>query len=116
MGFGVGQMDQFIQVFGQRFVGLFDSIGVYMTYRVPIPEAPYPQDYIIDRDGIVRYWADEYDPQEVIAVIDNLLGIGETCGDTNGDRIYDERDLVYLIDRIFHFEPSPREGGRKALR
>ena len=47
---------------------------VFVAYRVPDPEAPYPQDYVIDQSGIVRYWSWEYDPQEVIATIDGLLG------------------------------------------
>ncbi len=67
-------MNEFIQVFGQRYVGLIDNIGVYNTYRVPSPEAPYPQDYILDQQGIVRYWSDEYDPQKIIKIIDQLLG------------------------------------------
>jgi len=64
---------EFIEVFGQRFIGLIDDQNVYATYRVPYPEAPYPQDYIIDQQGIVRYWSDEYDPQEIMSVIDGLL-------------------------------------------
>lgn len=40
---------------------------------MPVPEAPYPQDYIIDQNGIVRYWSDEYDPQKIIKTIDDLL-------------------------------------------
>lgn len=68
------QLQEFIQVFGQRFRGLIDNQGIYNIYRVPNPEAPYPQDYIIDQQGIVRYWSDEYDPQEIIRVIDRLLG------------------------------------------
>jgi len=66
-------LTEFIEVFGQRFVGLIDDQNVYTTYRVPYPEAPYPQDYIIDQQGIVRYWSDEYDPQEIMRVIDGLL-------------------------------------------
>jgi hypothetical protein len=59
-----------------RFVGLQDvSDLVYQNYRVPDPEAPYPQDYVIDQDGIVRHWSWEYDPGEVTATIDDLLGI-----------------------------------------
>jgi len=67
------ELIEFIQVFGQRYIGLTDNIGVYSTYRVPRPEAPYPQDYIIDQQGIVRYWSDEYDPQKIIKIIDRLL-------------------------------------------
>jgi hypothetical protein len=69
----MNQLQEFIQVFGQRFIGLVDNINLYQTYRVPVPEAPYPQDYIIDQQGIIRYWSDEYDPQEIIKIIDGLL-------------------------------------------
>ncbi len=69
----MNQLQEFIQVFGQRFVGLVDNVSLYNTYRVPNPEAPYPQDYIIDQNGYVRYWSDEYDPQEIIKTIDGLL-------------------------------------------
>jgi hypothetical protein len=69
-------MSEFRDVFGMRYVGLVDSSGVYTTYRVPNPQAPYPQDYIIDQQGIVQYWADQFDPQEVIRVIDRLLSSG----------------------------------------
>jgi hypothetical protein len=64
-----------------RFVGLVDTAGVYQTYRVPNPQAPYPQDYVIDQQGIVRYWSDEFDPQEVIRVIDRLLSSGVEASD-----------------------------------
>jgi hypothetical protein len=58
-----------------RFVGLEDAgSAVYSTYRTPDPYAPYPQDYIIDPGGVVRHWSTEYEPLEVIAVIDELLG------------------------------------------
>ncbi|MDH4210778.1 MAG: T9SS type A sorting domain-containing protein [candidate division WOR-3 bacterium] len=77
---------EFIEVFGQRFIGLIDDQNLYTTYRVPYPEAPYPQDYIIDQQGIVRYWSDEYDPQEIMRVIDGLLAtsIEEQAGETSG--------------------------------
>ena len=68
-------VNQFRDVYGMRFVGLEDqSNSVYYAYRVPDPEAPYPQDYVIDQNGVVRYWSWEYDPQSVIRVIDDLLG------------------------------------------
>jgi hypothetical protein len=68
-------LEEFRDTYGMRFVGLADpGSGVYQDYRVPDPEAPYPQDFVIDQDGIVRYWSWEYDPQEVIAAINGLLG------------------------------------------
>jgi hypothetical protein len=66
-------VEQFRDVFGMRFLALHDEGNiVYNAYRVPDPQAPYPQDYVIDRDGIIRYWSWEYDPQVVIAMIDSL--------------------------------------------
>ena len=71
----MNDLQEFVQVFGNRFPGLHDPGNtVYQTYRVPYPEAPYPQDYLIDQDGRIAYWSDEYDPQEMIRIMDNLLG------------------------------------------
>jgi len=82
IGENSSQLSEFRDVFGMRFVGLVDSSGVYQAYRVPNPQAPYPQDYVIDQQGIVRYWSDQFDPQVVIRVIDRLLGPGvETSGE-----------------------------------
>jgi hypothetical protein len=55
------------------FVGLEDLNVQYETYRVPDPDAPYPQDYVIDPAGVVADWSGEYDPQRLVEVIDALL-------------------------------------------
>ena len=98
IGSSLAQLEEFINVFGQRFTGLVDPGSVlYQTYRVPNPAAPYPQDYVIDQNGIVRYWSDEYDPQRIIQVIDGLLeaqGTGE-----------EQEDPVGLLE--LHLSPNP---------
>jgi hypothetical protein len=38
-------------------------------------QSPFPLDYIIDQEGIIRYVATEYDPEEIIQVIEELLGL-----------------------------------------
>lgn len=76
VGSNLFELLEFVNVFGCRFPGLVDNVGVYGTYRVPHPEAPYPQDYVIDQEGKIAYWSVEYDPQEVIRVIDRLLEQG----------------------------------------
>lgn len=76
IGENINQMSEFRDVFGMRYVGLVDTSGVYQAYRVPSPQAPYPQDYVIDQQGVVQYWSDQFDPQEVIRVIDRLLVSG----------------------------------------
>ena len=59
-----------------RFLGLEDpGWTIYQEYRVPDPEAPYPQDILIDQNGIVRHWSWEYDPQELIGLIDGMLQV-----------------------------------------
>jgi len=62
---------------------------------VPRPEAPYPQDYIIDQQGIVCYWSDEYDPQKIIKIIDRLLLSVE------------EEKPIILSSRKFELDVSP---------
>lgn len=79
-----------------RFTGLVDSAGVYETYRVPNPQAPYPQDYIIDQAGIVRYWSDQFDAQAVIGTIDQLLATG-----VETPRIRE------LVPRLLEVRPNP---------
>jgi len=69
-------LEEFRDVYGMRFVGLEDpGRNAYFDYRVPDPEAPYPQDIIIDQNGFIRYWSWEYDPQELITIIDGLLAV-----------------------------------------
>ena len=86
---------EFVNVFGNRLPGLHDpGSQQYNIYRVPNPEAPYPQDYLIDQEGRVAYWSDEYDPQELIRIIDSLLGVPVEIHDltiriTDGNLILD---------------------------
>jgi hypothetical protein len=83
VGADINQLSEFRDVFGMRYVGLVDSgSSVYNEYRVPNPTAPYPQDYIIDQQGVIRYWSDQFDPKEVIATIDRLLATGAGEGST----------------------------------
>ena len=49
---------QFRDVFGMRFLALHDEGNtVYNGYRVADPQAPYPQDYVIDQapPGLKKY-------------------------------------------------------------
>jgi hypothetical protein len=70
----MGELQEFVNIFGCRFPGLYDpGSSQYNVYRVPHPEAPYPQDYVIDQEGRVAYWSIEYEPQEIMQVIDRLL-------------------------------------------
>lgn len=46
---------------------------VKSQYLAPNPEAPYPLDFIIDKEGRVGYWETAFDVQDVIGVIEELL-------------------------------------------
>ena len=100
IGENVSQLSEFRDVFGMRYVGLIDSgSAVYTTYRVPNPTAPYPQDYIIDQAGVVRYWSDQFDPKEVIATIDRLLATG-----------VGERSTQYALRSTLRTDRNPARG------
>ena len=60
-------------IYGVRFTGLIDKQAVYNKYRIPNPEAPYPQNFIIDKQGKVRFWEGEFDVQKSLDVIEELL-------------------------------------------
>jgi len=68
-------VQDFIDTFGVTFPVLLDPVGeTYMTYSNG-GMSPFPLDYVIDQDGIIQYIATEYNPQEIIQVIEELLGI-----------------------------------------
>lgn len=105
IGADVTQLSEFRDVFGMRFLGLIDpSSSVYGAWRVPDPTAPYPQDYVLDQQGRVAYWNDQFDPQEVMAVIDRLLASGteemRNPGAKNG--------VVTFVRRVLRL---PADGG-----
>jgi hypothetical protein len=61
-------------IFDLRHIFLRDVSGtLYNLFRVPDPEAPYPQDCIIGKGGKIRGWEVEYDPQKAIQLIEKLL-------------------------------------------
>jgi hypothetical protein len=67
--------EEFRDIYGMRFLGLEDPMSsTYYDYTFPNAEAPYPRDVVIDQNGIVRYWSNEFDPQKIIEVIALLLG------------------------------------------
>ncbi|MHC4944235.1 MAG: hypothetical protein ACYTG7_14570 [Planctomycetota bacterium] len=61
------------EIYGMRHTGLIDTVGLFQEYRVPNPTAPYPQDYIIGKQGKIRFWEKEFDPEHSIKVIEELL-------------------------------------------
>ncbi len=100
-------------VFRVRYTGLIDSAGLYGIYRVPDPEAPYQQDYIIDKQGKIGYWEVEYDYRECLETIEKFLKYNPTVNvDVVPDaaQVHPGDNLEYTvtftnntdIDQLFH--------------
>ena len=67
---------QFVADQGVTFPIVHDQGGVVRgRYRLSNALSPYPRDYIIDQDGVLRYTATEYHPQTMVRVIESLLGV-----------------------------------------
>jgi hypothetical protein len=69
----------FVDNFGVTFPVVLDTQGsVYGQYRPGAGgcNSPFPLDFVVDREGIIRYWNCEYDPQALVEVIEDLLAGG----------------------------------------
>ena len=67
----------FANNFGLTYPVLHDPNGtVYSAYSMS-GISPYPRDVIIDQNGIIQYMHPEYDPQYMLQVVNNLLGLND---------------------------------------
>jgi hypothetical protein len=64
----------FRDAFQIDFPILIEAAIVYSQYNQPGGASPYPLDYIIDQQGNVAYFSDEYRPAAMVGKIDELLG------------------------------------------
>ena len=72
-------IEQFVNDQGLTFPVLRDNRGsVYNQYSISGGLSPYPRDYIIDRDGVVRYTNTEYDVRTMELIIEGLLEYHQT--------------------------------------
>ncbi len=78
----IPELEVFINAFQASFPILPNTSQTYNIYRQPGATSPYPLDYIIDQMGKVAYFNTEYDPEAMVAVIDNLLANPAAAGDT----------------------------------
>ena len=74
-GEGLATAKQFAEQFGLKFPVLVDDRGLVYDDYSQNGMTPFPLDYIIDQNGIVRYVNTEYRPQEMIAIIESLVEI-----------------------------------------
>ena len=63
----------FLNAFQVSFPILVETRTSYNIYRQTGATSPFPLDYVIDQAGRVAYFGTEYDPEEMVAVIDELL-------------------------------------------
>ena len=63
----------FLDAFQVTFPVLMQILATYDTYAQPGSASPYPLDYVIDQAGRVAYFNTEYDPEAMVAIIDELL-------------------------------------------
>ena len=67
-------VEEFADTFGLTFPILLETGESYGQYNQSPAVSPYPLDYVIDQGGHVAYFNSEYDPELMVAVIDQLLG------------------------------------------
>ncbi len=104
------------EIYRVRAIGLHDPYpNQYAVYRVPHPEAPYPQDYVIDKQGRVRFWEREFDIKKCLEVIDELAAYeppvtaaieSGTTSVSPGDPLGYVVTLVNTTDQFLNFEVS----------
>ena len=63
----------FLDAFQVSFPILLETQSSYNMYRQSGATSPFPLDYVIDQAGRVAYFNTEYDPEEMIDIIDQLL-------------------------------------------
>ncbi len=66
-------IQNFIADQGITFPILQDNAGVYGNYNIPGGQSPFPRDYIVDSHGVLLLSKTEYDPGEMINIIEGLL-------------------------------------------
>ena len=69
----IEELEVFLSAFQVSFPILLDTGTITNQYRQTGALSPFPLDYVIDPDGDVAYFSTEYDPDAMVAVIDDLL-------------------------------------------
>ena len=63
----------FVDQTGVTFPVMRDEDATYFQYDVTSESAPFPLDVVVDKNGIVRLVSERYDPDELEALIEELL-------------------------------------------
>ena len=90
-----GHVAEYVEQIGLRTTVLLVPQDVYQQYQLRGRSSPFPLDYIIDREGVIRYAQHEYEPELIIETIDRLLDIGEESVDDPNDPDLPQGFLLY---------------------
>lgn len=63
----------FVDTTGVTFPVMRDEAGTYFEYDVTQESAPFPLDVVVDKQGTIRLISERYDPDELEALIDELI-------------------------------------------
>ena len=103
------QINNFVIENSLTFPILFDpgsSGGVqggntYDDFYMPNDGSPYPRDFIIDQEGIIRYANNEIDTEWMLYVLNDLINNNQILlGDLNLDNTLNILDIVLLSNIV----------------
>ena len=103
------QLNSFLEETSITFPILYDpgsSGGVqggntYDDYYMPNDGSPYPRDFIIDQEGLIKYANNEIDFEWMIYIIEQLIYSNSiTLGDLNNDGTIDILDIVLMVNIV----------------
>jgi len=104
---------------GITFPILHDTESIYGLYNLPGAASPYPRDFILDQNGIVRMAKTEYEPGTMIAIIESLLDIGTVDLEPISNELPDQHALIAVYPNPFNPETRINifvgEAGRVSL-
>ncbi len=79
--------------------------NTYDDYYMPNDGSPYPRDFIVDQEGILKYANNEIDTEWMLYVLDELTGnIQVILGDINVDGTVNILDAVILVNFVLGFQ------------
>jgi len=75
----------------------------YDLYYLPNNGSPYPRDFIVDQEGLLRYANNEIDTELMLYVLNELVGgycPDWSLGDINNDDTINILDIVLMVNFI----------------
>ena len=102
------QIQNFVEENSITFPILFDPgspggvLGgdTYDLYYLPNDGSPYPRDFIVDQQGILKYANNEIDTEWMLYVLDELVGNNILPGDLNSDTLINVVDVLIMVNII----------------